>query len=134
MTKKQYKQQQHSVRLAGYYGVTLDELPSFEAEVKAAPGKMQSLYDTIAAEVEPVKEERRKPWRNLGNGVTPYLENSPELYGAELRETVRKYNPTGGHRIHSASSPVDCELSETERALVYCASRNDSPECPLSSH
>lgn len=84
-----------------------------------------SFLKAIEKEIEPILEEKRKAEKFMNSGSLSLLENSPELYGC-------KPNSLEIHKVASPGKSCDCELDDTSARLVYCASRHDSPETPLT--
>jgi len=62
-------------------------------------------------------------------GPQGYIENSPELYGQSLNETIRKYYK-GGSFVESKDD-CDVELSENDKAIVDATLHTGDVEKPL---
>lgn len=80
-----------------------------------------NLLARIHSEIEPLLRAKREAWEKLGNGVTPYLENSPETYGVK-RSLPEIYT------LARAGQSADCELDETSARFVAFASHDHSDE------
>lgn len=80
-----------------------------------------NLLERIHTEVEPIIRANREAWEKLGNGVTPYLENSPETYGVK-RSLPEIYT------LVSMGQSADCELDETSARFVAIASHDHTDE------
>jgi hypothetical protein len=78
-----------------------------------------ALLAQIEEEVEPLLLPLRTAQDYMDAGYKSQLDNSPELYGKSLQETMAHYIPRGGqHRLHHPGSDCDCELDEVESNLV----------------
>lgn len=87
---------------------------------------LQSLISQIHSEIEPEIEAIRRADAYATGGYRTQLEN---LGMVEPGSRERDFGC--GFKFHNPSGSVDQELSETEKALVYCASRNESPDKPI---
>jgi len=74
------------------------------------------LLKAIHRETDPELIKEREAWDKLGNGVTPYLENSPENYGNSVKQTLKKYYST--QAIGDNGTDANAELDEIGATIV----------------
>ena len=98
--------------------------PKIQAEIMQDFAARERLFNQIHSEIELELNQLKKAQDYADGGYRTQLENSPELYGFK-RSLLEIYT------LHCTKGTCDQETSEIERALIYCASRHDSPDKPI---
>lgn len=90
-------------------------------------GPMIKLFNQIHSDIESELNQIIMADNYASSGYRSQLE-----YRDKEAADKKEIDFGTGYRLHSPSGDCGVEMSETERALIACVSRNESVEAPLN--
>lgn len=121
--KSDYKQKRSLARKQDFHA--FNHALNHGLAVSVIWGNGMNFLHQIEKEEEKTLTAMRRADAYASAGAKSLLENSPELYHVK-----RGFSEI--YRLHNSTGDCNPEMSETERSFVYCASRHESPDRPIS--